>query len=55
MENAREQITKALEELKVDYKDEKLIICELGLNRYQVSIEDKYFGIFDIVRNTFVD
>ncbi len=55
MQKAREQIKKALECLGKECEDDDLEITEISLNRYEVVLNGKYFGIYDTTRNTFVD
>lgn len=52
MNAIEEQIKETLERLGV--KGTATII-PVGFHRYEVSVNDEYFGIFDIDRNTFVD
>ncbi|WP_130861463.1 hypothetical protein [Bacilliculturomica massiliensis] len=54
-----DQINKALDELGVHEPDVRVIPVELGhhetTDRYKVYLGNKFFGIWDSVRKTFVD
>jgi len=46
-------ILKALDADGVKYS--KVHLKEAGVNRYVVTVNGEYFGIFDVDKNTFVD
>lgn len=48
----KELITKALSNLGIKGT---LMINQLDSSRFEVLVDNKYFGIFDTVKNTFVD
>lgn len=48
-----EKIEKAVEAL--GYKNKTITVKDLGLNRYEVFVSGKSIGIYDTVRETFVD
>jgi hypothetical protein len=50
---ARRHITKALEQL--GYKDPNPELQYMGMDRYTVYLGDRCIGIWDAVRETFVD
>lgn len=50
--SAKEKITAAMKTLGVKGKVE---IQNISINRYKVILNNEYFGIFDTIRNTFVD
>lgn len=52
MEPIREQIETALRQLGVTGA---VRVQQNGTNRYHVTVNGRYFGIFDAVKNTFVD
>lgn len=52
MEKIKTQITAALKALGVKGT---VSISPAGYQRYQVELNEEYFGIFDVSRNTFVD
>jgi hypothetical protein len=52
METIEEQIKTALARLGVKGA---IRVSPAGLNRYLVELNGKYFGIYDIDRDTFVD
>lgn len=52
MTDPKEKIIIALEQLGVKGT---VRISQYGFHLYRVEVNDKYFGIYDIDRNTFVD
>ncbi len=48
-----DKIQKAVEAL--GYKDKTITTEDLGLGRYEVYVDYESIGIYDTVRNTFVD
>lgn len=46
-------IYKALEQL--GYKDPEFSVERIAENRYSVILDNKYFGVYDTTRKTFVD
>ena len=47
------QIKRALEQL--GYKDPEFSVERIAENRYSVILDNKYFGVYDTTRKTFVD
>jgi hypothetical protein len=52
MKTVKEQICLALQNLGIKGK---VKVSQAGISRYKVEVNGKYFGIFDMNRNTFVD
>ena len=53
MDNTTQKVEQALSVLGVGWNALKVI--SLGLNRYRVDVDGKYFGVYDTLKNTFVD
>ncbi|MEG2383367.1 MAG: hypothetical protein RSB39_07230 [Oscillospiraceae bacterium] len=51
--NVNAAILKALQQL--GYKNPKPIITQISINRHSVEMGGEYFGIWDALKNTFVD
>lgn len=52
MESIRKQIETALRQLGVTGT---VRVHRRGLDRYHITVNGRYFGIFDTAKNTFVD
>lgn len=51
----KQEITKALKNLGYKKAEELLIITEIDGTRVIVLVNGKRFGIYDLIRHTFVD
>jgi len=52
MDKVKEQVATAMKHLGVKGT---VTVTHISFSNYRITLNDSYFGIFDINRNTFVD